>query len=364
VKKAVLISLASTMFCLVHSASHAADPEDAWQGAAFVWENDYFGRDRIHTDRWYTNGMHYAWSYRRGQAIAAPFRWVREFGREYLGIESDTRGGEPTAAGFIGHNIYTPKDIEVTTQQIHDRPYAGQLTFGIGSFAYRGDWHKALELRIGVVGPAALGGEVQRTFHKIIKDDPPLGWHLQVRPRPVIQASLMATKRFRDLPVLPAWAALHWHGRATVGSIKNVLATGATLVAGERDRVFGAPDEGDFFAVDFNQRANYFPRDSFMRRVTFFAQVQAAAVGSNYLIEGKTYGPRPQIELKHGTWMAAIGASIRLSNAWRLDYRVKRRSSEFLSAFPGSNDKMHSYGEVRLSKDFHISSGPEEMQLR
>lgn len=334
----------------------AAEAEDTWQGAAFVWENDYFGRDKIHTDRWYTNGMHYAWSYRRGTQVARPFELVRQLGKEYFGVTSDT--GDPTVGGFVGHNIYTPKDIEPTTQQIFDRPYAGILSFGVGSFGYRGASHRALDLRIGVVGPAALGRQVQAGFHELIKDDPPNGWHLQVRPRLAVQASLMHTERWLDLPVLPTWAALHGHGRVTVGSVKNTIASGLTLVAGETKRVLGAPDEGDFFAVDFNERENQFTTP-WLKRATLFAQIQVAAVGSNYLIEGRTYGPQPQIELKRNTWMATLGASVRLSQKWRLEYRVKRRSAEFLSPFPGPNDRMHSYGEVRIVKDFDSSSGPE-----
>lgn len=339
------------------SLAAAASHEDTWQGAAFVWENDYFGRDKIHTDRWYTNGIHYAWSYRRSATPPPAFQWVREFGK-LVGVRSGT--GEPTAAGFIGQNMYTPKEISLTTQQLNDRPYAGMLTAGIGSFAYLGDAHRALELRLGVVGPASMAEELQTGFHKLIRDEPPLGWDFQVRPRLAMQASWMHTERFRR--ALPDWAGIHLHGRVTVGSVKNLAAAGVTFVAGERDRVFGAPDEGDFFAVDFNERSNGFTHP-WLKRVTLFGQLQGSAVASNYLIEGRTFGPQPQIDLKRTAWMATLGASVRMSKQWRLEYRVKRRSAEFSSQFPGPNDRMHSYGEVRIVKDFDQSSGPESQPL-
>lgn len=386
-RQAILVGvLAGLVFCGL-AAPADAQTEERLQGIAIVWENDFYGLAKTNTDRWYSNGMHGAWSYRRGASLSPPFVWVRSIGKE-LGVVSTTPNeslmntagnlpAEPTAAGFIGHNIYTPTHIRVTTQQIYDRPYAGLLTFGIGSFAYCRndaqahcrDAHRALDLRVGVVGPGAFGERVQTGFHKIINNPPPEGWALQVRPRLALQASYMHTERFNKenpgLEFLPRWAGIHWHGRVTAGTVKNLAATGVTFIAGERDRVFGAPDEGDAFAVDFNERTNYFrsdaDADSWLKRVSLLAQFQVAGVASNYLITGKTYGPQPQIQLKHGVWMATLGASVKLGHQTRMEFRLKRRSVEFTSPFLGSNEKIHSYGELRYVWDFDPkSSGRRE----
>jgi hypothetical protein len=351
--------VALALSSLLLAAPASADPASSWQGGAFVLENDWLGRGKVLEDRWYTNGAHFGWSYRRDAPLAAPFEWFRHVAESHLDVRSDT--GPPTIAGFVGQNIYTPKDIQLATPQAHDRPYAGLLTFGFDAFAYRGNGHRALDLRVGVAGPAAGGGEIQSGFHRLIHSDLPNGWHLQVRPRPVLQASYMHTERYRDLPLLPEWAAIHWHGRVTGGTVRNVLATGLTIVAGERDRVFGAPDEGDFFALDFNERRNYFP-SGWLQRVSVIAQAQVSGVASNYLIEGKTYGPQPQIELKRRTWMATLGASIRLNEGWRFEYRIKRRSAEFISPALAPTDRIHTYGEVRFVKDFDFSPGNESWQ--
>lgn len=353
----LLLALAAA--CIGTPAAAAPSDEGDLQGWSLVLENDFFGRATTSTDRWYTNGVHYAHSYRKGRPVHRPLELVGEIGREYFGVRGQD-GHSTTAAEFFGHNIYTPNDLDPSTPQVYDRPYAALLFYGMGSFAYHGDQHRAFDLRIGVVGPAAGGDEVQSGIHRLIKDGLPNGWAYQVRPRLALQGTLTHTQRFFDRGPLPHWGAIHLHGRATVGTIKNVAAVGITFVAGEKTRVFGAPDEGDFLAVDFHNRQNHF-RASWLRRSTFFAQMQMSAVASNYLIEGRTYGPQHEIELKRGVWMSTFGISQRLSREWRLEYRIKRRSAEFKAAQPyGRNGQIQSYGEVRLVRDY--DAGPDDVE--
>lgn len=348
---------------LLVASAHAKDTDEIepkLQGWALVLENDFFGRGRISTDRWYTNGIHFARSFDPESPVPRRFNLVRDIGSRYFGV---TTGEDfpPTAVDFGGQNIYTPNDIDPTTPQIYDRPYAAMLFYGAGSFAYNGYHYRSLDLRIGVVGPAAGGKQVQSEFHNVINDGPPNGWAYQVRPRLALQGTFTHTQRFYDH--LPPWLAVHVHGRATVGTIKNLAATGVSLVAGEKTRVLGAPDEGDFLAVDFNNRRNYFSRDlPWLNRWTFYLQFQMAAVASNYLIEGRTYGPRPEIELKHGVWMSTLGFSVRISDPWRIEYRIKRRSAEFAAAVPyGRNGQIQNYGEFRVIYDFDTQpTGPVE----
>jgi hypothetical protein len=144
--------------------------------------------------------------------------------------------------------------------------------------------------------------------------------------------------------------AIHGTGRATLGTLKNNLSLGLTAIAGEKDRVLGMPDEGDFMAVDFNGRGNDLPPP--LDRLTVFAQVQWTAVGSNHFITGRTYGPRPEIELRRSVLMQTLGVSWRFSQRSRLEYRIKRRSHEFSSREPlAPDDDYHSYGEVRWVVD-------------
>lgn len=53
------------LIACVPLAASAADAKDSRQGYVISFENDFFGASGSNTDRWYTNGFHYAESFRR-----------------------------------------------------------------------------------------------------------------------------------------------------------------------------------------------------------------------------------------------------------------------------------------------------------
>lgn len=333
-------------------AAPEPDGESQLQGSFFAIENDYLGRTRIHTDRWYTNGLLYARSYERNRPPAL-LAAALELGRRQFGLLADSP--RPTTTIFFGQNIYTPSDITRTDQQVFDRPWGGWLFAGTGLSMFDGPRHRSVELKLGVVGPASMAEQVQRGFHKIIKDDDPAGWRNQLRPRLGLQASYMVTHRLtdEDLGFLPRWAGVHGHARGTLGTVKTLGALGMTLVAGERDRVFGAPDEGDYLAADFSNRdPSPLKLPLLGWPTTVFLQAQWSAVAYNHFVTGRTYGePQPQIELKRSAVMMTLGFSAQTSDKCRLEYRVKRRTPEFSVPGQARDDSYHSYGELRFVRD-------------
>lgn len=352
---AASLTLSSVLLPASMAAGTASAPQSApsseLQGSFFAIENDYLGRTKVHTDRWYTNGLLYARSYQRDKPPAL-LAAALELGRRQFGLLADTEG--PTTTLFIGQNIYTPSDIERSDPQIFDRPWGGWLFAGTGLSLFDGPRHRSVEIKLGVVGPASMAEQVQRGIHKLIDDDDPAGWRNQLRPRLGVQASYMLTHRWNDadLALLPRWAGVHGHVRGTLGTVKTLGAVGLTLVAGERDRVFGAPDEGDYLAADFSKRDPSRIPFLFGSRLTLFLQAQWAAVAYNHFITGRTYGePQPQIELKRSNLMMTLGFSVQASRSCRIEYRVKRRTPEFTVPGQARDDSYHSYGELRLVRD-------------
>lgn len=276
---------------------------------------------------------------------------MRDIGRALLGTGSDNGG--PTVAVSFGQNMYTPEDITLTQQQLDDRPWAGFLYGGLGVFDYFGAAHRAADIKVGVIGPASLAKQVQRGYHKLINADEPRGWDNQLRPSLGLQGSYMYTLRCTEsykCKIAPAsWAGIHGFMRATVGNPKTLAAAGITLIAGERDRVLGAPDEGDFLAVDFNERTNHFAPP--LKNWTFYVQAQLAAVAHNYFITGTTFRDQPQVDIKRTVWMTTIGASWAISKAFRFEYRFKTRSPEYKANGGLPDDRYQRYGEVRFVAD-------------
>jgi hypothetical protein len=84
---------------------------------------------------------------------------------------------------MIEHNSFTPDRYTLQKIQYGDRPFASTLTFK--SFSIATDTLKASRLtsslNLGVIGPAALGDEIQTTIHEITESAIPMGWKNQIK---------------------------------------------------------------------------------------------------------------------------------------------------------------------------------------
>jgi lipid A 3-O-deacylase len=106
---------------------------------------------------------------------------------------------------------FTPQRYELTEIQYGDRPFAAATM--LKSFMITTDTLKASRfssfLNIGIIGPAALGEQIQVGIHKAIKNTLPQGWDNQIRNDIAINYSVSYEKkvlRFRDLFSLQATA--------------------------------------------------------------------------------------------------------------------------------------------------------------
>ena len=69
----------------------------------------------------------------------------------------------------VFHGVYTPAEHQATTVVANDRPYAAVLLVGAGYNARRSDsTMHSTQLRFGIVGPSAMGKQLQNGVHKII----------------------------------------------------------------------------------------------------------------------------------------------------------------------------------------------------
>jgi len=131
------------------------------------YDNDFFTA----TDLYYTQGYQLE--------LITP--WLRKNPVNKLFFKlnnSDTRYG--LAFENLG---YIPTKISVKEIQQGDRPYAATMAFK--SFQVATDTITNSRLSssfvVGVIGPAALGNEIQTGIHKWIGDEPPMGWHNQIK---------------------------------------------------------------------------------------------------------------------------------------------------------------------------------------
>ncbi|RKW18069.1 MAG: lipid A deacylase LpxR family protein, partial [Cardiobacterium sp.] len=138
-------------------------------------ENDKFGSGY---DRDYTNGLRITWfNVGAGQPFYAD--WI-----DRLVPTFDANKTTSTYLSF-GHNLYTPSDIDRSTLDVRDRPYAAFL-YGSAGISTITDRHMDdVELTLGWIGPSAQGEFIQDKFHRLIHADyQPHGWKYQLRDEP------------------------------------------------------------------------------------------------------------------------------------------------------------------------------------
>lgn len=96
----------------------------------------------------------------------------------------------------LGHQIFTPKDTQTKELILDDRPYAAWLYVGLTSSFQTASHSHSLELDLGVVGPAAMGEQVQNNFHSLIDVEGAKGWNNQLDNEPTVQLSYQQRLRF------------------------------------------------------------------------------------------------------------------------------------------------------------------------
>jgi lipid A 3-O-deacylase len=138
-------------------------------------ENDgTFIKPLYRTDRHYTDGVKLAFTHQPDVNFLKDYSQWNGFGQN--------DGQVSTALGyFFGQNLYTPDHADDPAKRNkHDMVFAGWLYGGI--FAQRASENQMehLELNMGMIGPAASGGEVQSFIHDHIGAADPKGWENQL----------------------------------------------------------------------------------------------------------------------------------------------------------------------------------------
>lgn len=98
-------------------------------------------------------------------------RQARRLNRYLDWLYSGSFGDERNMMFSLQHVIFTPQSRTATQVVENDRPFVGALLLGSGYNARDGDRLRAGHFRIGLVGPAALGEQVQNEWHRLVDVD-------------------------------------------------------------------------------------------------------------------------------------------------------------------------------------------------
>lgn len=165
-------------------ASVSPEPEYAFRDSKdlssleFTTENDLYSTLVTHGgDKYYTNGFKLA--YVTPSLSGDPGVWN---GRAHFGVAQE---------------MYTAKNDGVAVPPSDDHPYSAWL-YGMIGYGWEDESTlDLLTLRAGVVGPSALGRQVQNGYHRLAGEGLAKGWGTQLRDEPGVDIEWRRTWRSR-----------------------------------------------------------------------------------------------------------------------------------------------------------------------
>lgn len=302
-------------------------------------ENDMFGGG---TDQNYTSGVRL--TYHRLNAN------LPKFTRTIDKLVPTYKSTPATSIYYsIGQNLYTPADIENPAQQNNDRPWAAYLYGSAGLVTFDDNRIDELEASIGVVGPAALGEQTQKTIHKWVNSPNPKGWRHQLKNEPALMLSW--NRRFPerysiDMPEVfnqtMTFTAEPNIG-ATVGNVYTYANAGMSFRFN--------PFEGRYQDAPIKVRpampgtgAYVIPEGLMAWQV--FGGVEGRAVAQNIFLDGNTFTDSHSVDKKNFVYDATVGVSTAYGKG-RISYALVYRSKEF-----DEQDDPSIFGTVSLGYRF------------
>lgn len=299
-------------------------------------ENDMLAR----SDRYYTNGIKIG-----GGASLEPMQWPANAALDWLA----SVGGDYQGGAFVGQNIYTPRSITVGAAQPFDRPWAAWLY--LGGVAQRATETRldTVEFDVGMVGPAALGRQVQSGWHRVIGSPQPQGWSHQLPNEPAFLLSYLAKSRHRlgagilELEAVP-------HGGVTLGTVMTLARAGAMLRLGRNMGGFG-PDTIEPGGAMLHNLRRHVDRGRSGRDIEWyaFAGVDHRLVAHNIFLDGTVFRDSASVRRRPHVYDLNLGITLRV-DALRLSLTRVRRSEEF--ATPAGGGGRQTFDSLNLGIEF------------
>lgn len=249
----------------------------AFERFNFYFENDIFDQ----TDKGYTNGVKFSAIYQVN---------IEEY--TYLTIPFiDDKANNHFVTFSLAQEIYTPEDTNATEPIPDDQPYAGWLYVGMALHQADESQSDTLELQLGVVGPAALGEEIQNGIHEKTGSEIANGWDNQLHNE--LGILLAYEHRWRNVTDELFWGlnadAIPFAGFA-LGNVHTYASTGATVRFG-----WNVPHDFGKSVVHPAQEAGlpafnkgdkrYHPKWAFY----FLSAFDMYAVARNIFLDGNTF---------------------------------------------------------------------------
>lgn len=307
----------------------APDPTSVW---TLQDENASAAIGAKLTDRYYVNGLKLGWVSGTDKVPGA----LENMGRALWG------DGQMRISFDLTQQIYTPRDTESGDPPPGDRPFAGVLLGNFGLWSDTPTTRSNVGFSLGILGPAALGEQVQNGFHSLINQRGVNGWGTQLHNEPMFEFYSERTWRLN---------------LGNIGSLETEALPDLTIGLGVL-RVYAQPGFviriGQGLDADFGPprlRPGLSGGDVFLHNhpVSWyvFAGGDGQAVAHDVTIEGNTWQSSRGAKREPLVGEAEFGAAI-IAWGMRLTYTQVFQSAEIRHQKGG----LHQFGSLALSVRF------------
>ena len=307
------------------------------------FENDLFAD----TDQQYTNGTKISWvSPDVTEYVHTNFPVLTEFFDREVRILSDSYDVKNLAFS-IGQNMYTPEDIQATELIETDRPYAAWLYLGAGFHAKNDRVQDTFEIQLGMVGPAALGKEIQDIVHDFRGIPKAQGWHNQIRNEPGL--NLVGERRVR---LEADNTGTGWESDAiasggfVLGNVHSYLNLGIEGRVGYNlPQDFGTTHirPGGETNIPFLDERFEGKRREQDFGFLFFASVEGRAIGRDIFLDGNTFRDSHSVDKEPLVADLALGVKFKLQS-FKVSYSMVHRTKQFKL-----QPESHTFGSMMVS---------------
>ena len=190
------------------AALPALDPDR--RTVSLVLENDYFAD----SDDGYTGGFAIGLSRERPARDARP------------------DGARARTTWTLVQRVYTPDALDATTPAPHERAWASWLHLERAHEIDDGTTRRRLAAALGLVGPSAGGGALQRAAHRAVGGVDPRGWDSQIGDRAAVQLEGAFGRRLGSASLGGVGASATAHADLALGTVRRHTGAGLSLGVG------------------------------------------------------------------------------------------------------------------------------------
>jgi lipid A 3-O-deacylase len=186
-------------------------------------DDDYINFWGCGTDNAYTNGSRIDYFY---QPAHRPHGVLGKY------APSAGFGSSDIYSWGVYEIMYTPDNLTKTAWQPNDYQYAGALVASHSRYSYNPEkkYSVQTELVFGLIGPSAMGKELQSGFHRLIHYTQPMGWGHQFRNDALLNVNVEVEKQ---LFAAGRWLTIVGGARAYAGTMENGASMHSTLLIGK-----------------------------------------------------------------------------------------------------------------------------------